>query len=371
MFGILTKIKIIKNLILDKLDGIITRNNEINFRLSEINNKLENSRLLGINSKLENSRLLEINNKLDIIINHSNQINLNSSSIKELNLKENRQIGLTNSLDRATEVKNNLLSVVIGSYNRKALLEKAIQSVRCNQIRIPYEIIVIDGGSTDGSLQWLIEQKDIITIVQHNRGEFQGKPIKRRSWGYFMNLGFKAAQGKYILMISDDCLLLPNAVNCGLNKFEEMEKAGRKIGGVAFYFRNWPEEKEYYVQCALGGKLFVNHGIYLREALEAVGWVDEERYMFYKADGDLGLKMWQLGYETVDCPDAYVEHYYDSREAVRQTNNTVLDRDRAAYLERWAGIYYHIDKPDLRTKLTKFYEDPTRTAEKFLELINQ
>jgi glycosyltransferase involved in cell wall biosynthesis len=339
MFKPLTKIKHIKNLVFEKLDGIIRRNNEINFRI------------------------VEINNKLDLLLEQSDRIEMDSSNETKGKSEENSQTELANT---STTGSQNLLSIVIGSYNRKALLEKAIGSIRSNQIRVPYEIIVIDGGSTDGSLQWLIEQKDIITIVQHNRGEFQGKQIKRRSWGYFMNLGFKAAQGKYILMISDDCLLLPNAVNSGLDKFAEMEKAGRKVGGVAFYFRNWPEEKEYYVQCALGGKLFVNHGMYLRAALEAVGWVDEERYMFYKADGDVCLKMWQIGYEIVDCPDAYVEHYYDRTEAVRQSNNTVLDRDRAAYLERWAGIYYHMDRPDLRTKITKLYDDASRTAEQFL-----
>ncbi|NET84253.1 MAG: glycosyltransferase [Moorea sp. SIO1F2] len=265
--------------------------------------------------------------------------------------------------------KTCMVSVVIGSYNRRPLLEKAIQSVRDNQIRVPYEIIVIDGGSTDGSLEWLIQQKDIITIIQHNRGEFQGKPLKRRSWGYFMNLGFKSAKGKYILMISDDCLLLPNAVNLGLDKFEEVEKAGLKIGGVAFYFRNWPEDKEYYVQHTLGGKLFVNHGMYLKEALAAVDWADEERYIFYKADGDLCLKMWELNYEIVDCPGAYVEHYYDRNEAVRQTNNAVLDHDREAYLQRWEGIYYHRYKRDLRRRVTRFYEDKTRTADQFMNLV--
>jgi glycosyltransferase involved in cell wall biosynthesis len=112
----------------------------------------------------------------------------------------------------ASNSEKTQVSVVLGSYNRKRLLKAAIQSIRNNGISVPYEIIVVDGGSTDGSLRWLIKQKDIINIVQHNRGSSKGQPVERRSWGYFMNLGFKCAQGKFIVMISDDTLLVPGSV---------------------------------------------------------------------------------------------------------------------------------------------------------------
>lgn len=258
-----------------------------------------------------------------------------------------------------------VVSVVLGTYNRRYFLEQAIDSVRANGATVPFELIVVDGGSTDGALPWLIEQKDIVTIVQHNRGEFRGRPIRRRSWGYFMNLGFKAAQGEFVLMISDDCLLVPGAIDAGVARFRERDRVGRRAAGVAFYYRDWPAEREYYVQRTFGGKLMVNHGMYRRDALEAVGWVDEDRYIFYKADGDLCLKMWESGLEIVDCPGAFVEHYERANVEVRQTNQAVMQHDRDAYHARWKDIFWHPNGPDLRGRDALDFVDPHRTVDRF------
>jgi glycosyltransferase involved in cell wall biosynthesis len=240
---------------------------------------------------------------------------------------------------RTDQSKGLAISIVLGSYNRKRFLKTAIESIRNNEITLPYEIIVVDGGSTDGSLRWLLRQKDTISIVQHNRGTFRGKQIPRRNWGYFMNLGFKCAQGKYILMISDDCLLVPGSVMNGYNHFEKLLHAGRSIGAVAFYWRNWPEQQDYWVGLTWGNRMFVNHGMYLRDALQAVGWIDEERYKFYHADGDLCLKLWEKGYETVDCCDAFVEHFQHANAAVRKSNLDTQPRDWQTYASRWSGVF--------------------------------
>jgi glycosyltransferase involved in cell wall biosynthesis len=67
------------------------------------------------------------------------------------------------------------VSIVLGTYNRLSFLKATIASVRASQIDIPYEIIVVDGGSQDGTLDWLTEQRDIVSIVQHNRETVDGK----------------------------------------------------------------------------------------------------------------------------------------------------------------------------------------------------
>ncbi len=257
------------------------------------------------------------------------------------------------------------VSVVLGSYNRLPFLKATIASVRDNGGALPCEIIVVEGGSTDGSLAWLSQQKDIITIIQHNRGIFRGRPLVRRSWGYFMNLGFKCAQGTYILMISDDCLLLPASIQRGCQHFERLRATGRSIGAVAFYWRNWPIESAYRVGLTFGDKMFVNHGLYLRQALEQIGWIDEDRYQFYHADGDLSLKLWEHGYEVVDCPDAMVEHFTHANHKVRQSNIDRQKQDWSAYRARWAGVF---DAPDSTYPggwLYRQYVDPYATATRF------
>ena len=233
------------------------------------------------------------------------------------------------------------VSVVIGTYNRKRFLKKTIKTLRDELDNLPFksEMIVVDGGSTDGTLNWLKKQKDVITIIQHNRGKWHGKQIERRSWGYFMNLGFKCAQGKYVCMLSDDCLVVPGAIVNGYYLFEKELEKGNNIGAVAFYWRNWPEMETYWVGYTLGEKLFVNHGIYLNSAIKCVDYIDED-FKFYFADGDLCLKLWKSGYHVIPSEESYIEHLSHANRGVRKTNSINNNLEWENYLLKWKGIYY-------------------------------
>ena len=270
------------------------------------------------------------------------------------------------------QMGSNGVSVVLGSFNRKKFLKLAIESIR-NELEpasFPYEIIVVDGGSTDGTLTWLMRQKDILTIIQHNRGIWKGKEVVRRSWGYFMNIGFRSAQGKYVCMLSDDCLVIPGAIVNGYQLFEKRIVAGEKIGAVAFYWRNWPEQENYWVGLTLGEKMFVNHGMYLNSALENIGYIDEETFTFYHADGDLCLKMWQKGYTIIDSPESYIEHYSHANTIIRQTNVQKQKNDWNNYLNKWKGTFYHPDIDDAGGWIEKEYHDCFNTARNKFPMID-
>lgn len=250
-------------------------------------------------------------------------------------------LGLMKPMDRAQ------ISIVLGTYNRLAFLKATIASLRASQVDFPYEIIVVDGGSKDGTLEWLAAQRDIISIIQHNREVVDGKPRRKRSWGYFMNLGFKCAEGRYICMISDDSVVHPDTLANGVRRFDREVASGRRLGALAFYWRSWPEETKYRACATLGNNVMVNHGLFLRDAVEQVGWIDDERYDFYCADGDLSLKIWRAGYEIVACEDALLEHFERVDPNVRAQNLAGLGTDWTSYLDRWTGIYYDPAEPSI------------------------
>lgn len=99
-------------------------------------------------------------------------------------------------------------SVIIPSYNQKNFLPEAIESARAQTV--PCEIIVIDDGSTDGSLEIARNYKDIKVISQVNKG----LPSAR-------NTGIMNATGDYILPLDADDILLETCV-------EKMTKAAEE-----------------------------------------------------------------------------------------------------------------------------------------------
>lgn len=166
-------------------------------------------------------------------------------------------------------------------------------------------------------------------------------------------------------MVSDDCLVVPGAIKRGIVHFDNNLSAGNTVGAVAFYWRNWPEQEKYWVGLTLGGKMFVNHGLYLREALYNVDYIDADSYAFYHADGDLCLKLWANGYACIDSPDSYIEHFSHANRSLRRSNLATQKEDWARYLRKWEGIYYDRTEDNTGGWIEKEFHDPSDTAQEF------
>jgi hypothetical protein len=146
-------------------------------------------------------------------------------------------------------------------------------------------------------------------------------------------------------MISDDSVVHPDTIASSVRRFDQERTQGRRLGALAFYWRSWPEESQYRVCRTLSDHVMVNHGLFLRSAVEEVGWIEEELYGFYCADGDLSLKLWQAGYEVEACEAALVEHFERAGTRVREANLSSAGKDWDTYTVRWSGIYFDPEKP--------------------------
>ena len=93
------------------------------------------------------------------------------------------------------------LSIITINYNNASGLRKTIESV-VNQTSLEFEYIVIDGASTDGSIEIIKEFKDKITfwVSEPDTGIYNA-----------MNKGIHSAKGKYCQFLnSGDSLVPPN-----------------------------------------------------------------------------------------------------------------------------------------------------------------
>lgn len=89
-----------------------------------------------------------------------------------------------------------LVSIIMPVLNGGKYFEKAIGSV-CNQSLNTIEIIIVDGGSTDGTLDIVnknAKEDDRIVLLE----------AQKKSMGYQYNIGIKEAQGEYIGFVESD-----------------------------------------------------------------------------------------------------------------------------------------------------------------------
>ncbi len=143
-----------------------------------------------------------------------------------------RSDGLYLIMNSTQVTKQPLVSIVTPSYNQAPYLEQTIQSV-LGQDYPNLEYLVIDGGSTDNSVEIIkkyaktMESRSLLLGTRQQAVGLQSRTIdywtseKDRGQAEAINKGFARAKGEILAWLNSDDYYLPNAISAVVKSFEE------------------------------------------------------------------------------------------------------------------------------------------------------
>lgn len=131
-------------------------------------------------------------------------------------------------------MEQKIVATIVVTYNRLNLLQEEIESLRAQTFK-DNQIVVINNGSTDGTLDWLKQQNDIITITQGNLGGAGGFNTGMR---YAVENGYK-----YCWVMDDDVICSPDALQELYDGYHKKENIGfvcSRVSGIDGKAMNTP-----------------------------------------------------------------------------------------------------------------------------------
>lgn len=230
-----------------------------------------------------------------------------------------------------------VLSIVTGTYNRHVHLGAMIDSARRNIPRhIPHEFVIVDGGSTDSTIEWCQRESDIRLILQ---GELRG------AIPAFCE-GARAARGDYILLANDDVTFCEYSIMralayleshpvCGAVAFADT-RAAQMGQGQGYQVLGMPaigtDGKSAWVP-------YAQVGLFRRWLGDLAGWWGADDSIMnqsrtYGGDNYLSSRIWEMGYsvdavEGCNCDDGIV------RDGLRDISARTARTDSKAYYTRF------------------------------------
>jgi GT2 family glycosyltransferase len=211
---------------------------------------------------------------------------------------------------------NSLISIVVLNYNGLNYLKRTIPPIL--ELDYPnYEFIIVDNGSTDGSVEF-IKGFEKIKLIENreNLGYSKGK-----------NIGIREAKGKYILSLDNDILLTNNNILTDIMQFYEKNMGFVQIllkdidcennthHGIYFsmYGANLHKKprsitelmdykKHILIGASAGGCFFIS-----KDKWMLIGEFDESQ-PFNLDDIDVGATAWIYGFKNYLYTNSYAVH---------------------------------------------------------------
>ncbi len=225
-------------------------------------------------------------------------------------------------------------SVVIPTYNRLPILQKCLRALENQQIPpgsaiAGYEIVLVDDGSTDGTLAWLQEFAAEFPHVRSHEQNHQGPAAAR-------NLGVEKACGDTIIFIDSDLVVTENFLESHAQALTQAESDrvftyGRVINTCNF---DNPTSEPYKVTDFSAAYFATGNVAISRHWLDKAGLFDTRFQLYGWEDLELGVRLKQLGLKLIKCPDAVGYHWHPPFALAQIPNliNKEIERGRMGVL---------------------------------------
>lgn len=209
------------------------------------------------------------------------------------------------------------VSVIIPNFNGKKYLTDCLHALE-NQDWENFEVILVDNGSEDGSVQYVRECFPKVRLIELK---------ENAGFCTAVNTGIKVSRGNYVLLLNNDTIAEksfvrslvkgirkhPGAFSCQakmiqMHDREKMDDAGNYYCAFGWAFADGKgKAQEYY---STERKIFsacAGAAIYRKKIFDKIGLFDQEHFA-YLEDLDIGYRAKLYGYENWYCPKAVVYH---------------------------------------------------------------
>ncbi|MFA5136535.1 MAG: glycosyltransferase family 2 protein [Patescibacteria group bacterium] len=186
------------------------------------------------------------------------------------------------------------ISIITPSFNQGQFIEQTIQSVLSqNYPKLDY--IVIDGGSTDGTIKILKKYGRYLRWISE----------KDKGQSHAINKGLKMASGDIIAWLNSDDYYLPGALNRVALHFERnkashwvtgdykiIDEFGHDIHGYVIWYKNLLRSLSSYAMLSFANYIIQPSTFWRRELMQKVGYLNNSYR--YCMDYDLWLRFMKI-----------------------------------------------------------------------------
>lgn len=242
-----------------------------------------------------------------------------------------------------------LTSLVILTFNQLDFTKQTVESIRRHTPE-SHEIIFVDNGSRDGTLDWLE------ALVQEN-GDYRLIANKANlGFAAGCNQGILAARGEFILLLNNDVMVTPGWLSGMLASFDSLTKVG--IVGPVTNNISGPQKidtpryespteldsfalahRERFAGCRVPSRRIVGFCMLFRRSLvDRIGLLDEEFGSGNFEDDDLALRAALEGFQNLIVYDVFIHHHGSASFSGNRIDYAgAMARNRKIFNRKWSA----------------------------------